>query len=49
MICSTCREAADKKTLPAKVRWHAKCKGATHCDCQHKVGPRERFIKDEKG
>lgn len=33
MICDTCKEAADRN----KPEGHDKCKGGTHCDCQHRV------------
>ena len=45
-ICDPCKTGADLKEvnlLPGetmyqrKTHWHNKCKGATHCDCQHRV------------
>lgn len=39
MICQTCKEAAqlsEDVDLETAKELHAKCKGGTFCDCQHK-------------
>ena len=42
MICDTCRKAGATNdanhdlTLEEAKALHAKCKGGTHCDCQHR-------------
>lgn len=43
MICQPCKMGADIKgdqplQITTKKNWHAKCKGGTHCSCQHRVG-----------
>jgi hypothetical protein len=49
MICATCSEAADSNWSDEEKRLHhAKCKGSTHCDCQHKVGKKGRFIRETR-
>lgn len=44
MICKPCRAAADENDPFS----HKICRGKTHCDCQHKVGPTEKFIEETK-
>lgn len=59
MICPPCREAGNwNKDAPlyevSEKAWvmaglnHGDCLGKTHCDCQHKVGPTEKFIDIKK-
>ncbi len=45
MICKECRTGADISVkgppeimIPVKASYHNRCKGGTHCDCQHRVG-----------
>jgi hypothetical protein len=40
-ICDPCKTGADVKgtdylAMVTKKDWHMKCKGDTHCDCQHR-------------
>lgn len=42
-ICNPCKDAADDRgteinALEFKRIRHSECKGATWCDCQHRVG-----------
>lgn len=48
MICRACAKAGDnfqRNRIKVAIRLHAKCKGLTHCDCQHKV-EKGRFTRE---
>lgn len=53
MICRSCSEGSDQyRDDPGGVMWnafHGKCKGETHCDCQHVPIPRVRPLKTSGG
>ena len=53
MICKECRQAADwlegtPHGKTAAQALHARCKGRTHCDCQHKVELQGTYRKEDR-
>lgn len=49
MICKPCSIAGEnnRKGVGLVGSLHAECRGKTHCDCQHKVGPSSKFIQEK--